>query len=223
MTAEQPETSAAPPTTKNRGCLFWALVTVVVLAVVVGGGGYLAYRYAIHRIVTVYTETTQFDLGEPALSPTEAGALDGRLAAFAHAVRNKTPVEPLVLSNEELTALVARSPDFRRLGGRARFSTGDGEIRAELSLPLERMGYPDRWFNGSAAFAVTLENGVLTVTLQSVSVKGEPVPEWIVGKLRDRNLAKDLYEKPEAAGFVARLESIEVGNGRITLVPRLRR
>src|SRR5437762_276199 len=117
MTAEQPEPSAAPPTTKNRGCLFRALVTVVVLAVVIG----------------------------------------------------------------------------------------DGEIRADLSLPLERMGYPERWFNGSAAFAVTLENGVLTVTLRSVSVKGEPVPEWIVGKLGDRNLAKDLYDKPETAGFVARL------------------
>ena len=223
MTAEQPEPSAAPPTTKNRGCLFRALVTVVVLAVVIGGGGYLAYRYAIHRIVNTYTETTPLDLGVPALSATEVGALDGRLAGFAHAVRNKTPVEPLVLNNEELTALVARSPDLRQLGGRARFSIGEGEIRADLSLPLERMGYPERWFNGSAAFAVTLENGVLTVTLRSVSVKGEPVPEWIVGKLGDRNLAKDLYDKPETAGFVARLESIEVGNGRITLVPRLRR
>jgi hypothetical protein len=223
MTAEQPQISPATPAAKTRGCLFRALVTAVVLALVVGGGGYLAYRYAIHRIVTAYTETTPLDLGEPVLSPADFGALDGRLASFAHAVRNKTPVEPLVLTGEELTALVARSPELSRLGGRARFAIGDGVIRAELSIPLERMGYPDRWFNGSAAFAVTLENGVLIITLRSASVKGEPVPGWIVRKLADRNLAKDLYEKPLAASFIARLESIDVGEGRITVVPRLRR
>jgi hypothetical protein len=223
MTAEQPEISPATPARKTRGCLFWALVAAVVLAVAVGGGGYLAYRYAIHRIVTAYTETTPLDLGEPVLSPADFGALDGRLAGFAHAVRNKTPVEPLVLTGEELTALVARSPELNQLGGRARFAIGDGEIRAELSVPLERMGYPDRWFNGSAALAVTLENGVLVITLRSAAVKGEPVAGWIVRRLQARNLAKDLYEKPLAASFIARLESIEVGNGRITVVPRLRR
>jgi hypothetical protein len=218
----EPPSPAAPARTK-RGCLFRAFVTVVVLAVVVGGGGYLAYRYAVHRIVIAYTEMTPLDFGPPGLSPAEFGALDGRLAGFAHAVRNKTPVEPLVLTGEELSALVARIPEFSNLGGRARFSIGDGEIRADLSLPLERMGYPDRWFNGSAAFAVTLENGVLIITLRSASVKGEPVPGWIVRRLQDRNLAKDLYDKPLTASFIARLESIEVGNGRITVVPRLRR
>jgi hypothetical protein len=223
MTAEQPKIPPATPAKKTRGCLFWALVTVVVLAVVVGGGGYLGYRYAIHRVVTSYTETAPLDLGAPVLSPADFGALDGRLANFAHAVRNKTPVEPLVLTGEELTALVARSPELSRFGGRARFSVGDAEVRADLSVPLARMGYPDRWFNGSAAFAITLENGVLIVTLRSASVKGEPVPGWIVRRLEDRNLAKDLYEKPLAASFIARLESIEVGNGRITVVPRLRR
>jgi len=43
-----------------------------------------------------------------------------------------------------------------------------------------------------------------------------------VDKLRQRNLAKDLYERPEVASLLARLESIEVRNGRITIVPRLR-
>ena len=89
-------------------------------------------------------------------------------------------------------------------------------------MPLERLGYPGRWFNGSAAFLVALENGVLIVTLRSASVKGEPIPGWIVGRLADRNLAKDLYQRPEIAGLIARLESIDLSNGRITLVPRLR-
>ena len=221
MTAEQPQIAPATPTGKNRGCLFWALATLGVLVVAVGGEGYLAYRYAAQR-VTDYTAPAPLDLAEPALSAAELGGLDGRVAAFAHALRNKNPVEPLVLSGDDLTVLVARIPEFRRLGGRARFSIGDGEVRSDLSLPLERMGYPDRWFNGSAAFAVTLENGVLIVTLRSASVKGEPVPGWILRPMQGQNLAKKLYENPQAAGLVLRLESIEVANGRITLVPRVR-
>jgi hypothetical protein len=213
--------SAASPG-KKRGCLFWAVVTGFVLAVVAGAASYGAYRYAKHRIVAVYTAPAPIDFTQAPLSPAELGDLDGRLAAFVHALRNKNPVEPLVITGEELTALVARIPDFQKLGGRARFSIADGEVQSDLSVPLERMGFPGRWFNGSAAFGVTLENGVLIVRLRSASVKDEPIPGWIVRSLGGRNLAKDLYERPEIAGLIARLESIDLSNGRITLVPRLR-
>jgi hypothetical protein len=221
MADEQPQIASATPAGKNRGCLFWILATLLVLVVAVGGGGYLAYRYTTQRIAD-YTAPAPLDLAEPTLSPAELGELDGRVAAFAHALRNKNPVEPLVLDGDDLTALVARIPEFRRLGGRARFSIGDGEIRSDLSIPLERMGYAGRWFNGSAAFAVTLENGVLVATLRSASVKGEPVPGWMLRPVQNQNLAKELYENPQAAGLISRLESIEVANGRITLVPRVR-
>jgi hypothetical protein len=219
-----PEQSQIPPAAiaKKRGCLFWTLATLALLVVAAAAGGYLAYRYATQRIAD-YTAAAPLEIAAPSLSPAELGALDGRVAAFAHALRNKNPVEPLVLGGDDLTALVARIPEFRQLGGRARFSIGDGEIRSDLSLPLERMGYPGRWFNGSAAFAVTLENGVLVVKLRSASVEGKPVPGWVLLPVGDQNLAKDLYEKnPQAAGLLSRLESIEVGGGRITLVPRVR-
>ena len=209
----------APSAKKKRGCLFWAVVAIVV----VGCGGYLAFRYAMHRIVAAYTEATPLDLGGPAVAPAELGGLHGRIAAFAHGLRNKTPIAPLVLTGEELTALVVGSPAFQKLGGQARFSIGEDEIHGDLSVPLERMGYPDRWFNGSAIFKATLENGVLAVTLDSASVKGQPLPGWIVDQLRRQNLAKDLYEQPQNAALIARLESIEVGNGRIMILPRLRR
>jgi hypothetical protein len=221
MGASARVTEAASPR-KKRGCLFWAVVTAFVLAVAVGAGSYVAYRYAKHRIVAVYTAPAPIDFTQAPLSPAELGDLDGRLAAFVHALRNKNPVEPLVITGEELTALVARIPDFQKLGGRARFSIADGEVQSDLSVPLEHVGFPGRWFNGSAAFGVTLENGVLVVTLRSASVKGEAIPRWIVGRLADRNLAKDLYERPEIAGLIARLESIDLSNGRIALVPRLR-
>jgi hypothetical protein len=227
MAAEPPRTPAPPdaagaPAAKQRGCLFRALVGLAILVALVVVGGYLGYRYAVHRVVAVYTEPAPLDLGEPGVSPAELGELHGRLASFAQALRNKRPTAPLVLTAQELTALVAGSPDFQRLGGRARFSIGGGEIEADLSLPLDRFGHPGRWFNGSASFAVTLENGVLIATLRSASVRGQAVPGWIVEQLGQRNLAKNLYENPQTAAVIARLESIEVGEGRVTIVPRSR-
>ena len=207
-------------TGKKRGCLFWAVVTALVLVVVAGAGGYVAYRYGRHRIVAEYTASAPLDFAQaPLLSPAQLGDLDGRLAAFVCASQ-QNPVEPLALTGDE-PRLSSRSP-VSEAGGRARLSIANGEVQSDLSVPLERLGYPGRWFNGSAAFLVTLENGVLIVTLRSASVKGEPIPGWIVGRLADRNLAKDLYQRPEIAGLIARLESIDLSNGRITLVPRLR-
>jgi hypothetical protein len=82
------------------------------------------------------------------------------------------------------------------------------------------VGYPDRWFNGSATFRVWLENGVLVISLRSVSGHGRAVPQWIVDYLSKRNLAKDLYENPEVAGYLSRLESIQATDGRLTIVAR---
>ena len=221
MTPDPPQAPASTPP-KKRGCLFRALVGLAVLGVVLVVGGYLGYRYALQRILAGYTDTTPLDLGISPPSPSELGKLDSQLAAFLHALRNKRPIEPLVLTGDDLTALVSRESEFQRSGGRARFSITGGEIRGDLSIPLEKLGYPDRWFNGSAAFLATLENGVLIVTVQSAAIRGEPVPAWILERVRNQNLAKELYEDPTNAALISRLESIEVGEDRITVLPRIR-
>jgi hypothetical protein len=216
MSTVEPQT--VEPQKKKRGCLFWIVVGFVVLVV----GGYGAYRYGKHRFITAYTDTAPLELGAPDITPQQLGELHGKLAAFGHALRNKTPVDPLVLSSAELTALVSGSPDFERLGGRAKLEVKDGEIGGDLSVPLERLGYPDRWFNGSALFAVTLDNGVLIVTVRSASVRGQPVPDWMIERLGQQNLAKNLYERPDVAALIGRLESIELKDGKVTIVPRIR-
>jgi hypothetical protein len=185
-------------------------------------GGYVGYHYVAHRVVETYTEAAPLDLAVPASTPDQLGALDGRIASFAQAVHNKRSTAPLELTSEELTALVARIPDLQRVGGQARFTVAEGEVRSDLSLPLDRLGYANRWFNGSATFGVTLENGVLVVTLKSASVRGQAVPQWIVERLGERNLAKDLYEKPDVAAFISRLESIRAADGRLVIVARSR-
>jgi len=40
--------------------------------------------------------------------------------------------------------------------------------------------------------------------------------------MSERNLAKDLYDKPEAAAFISRLESIQAKEGKLVIVARER-
>jgi len=185
-------------------------------------GGIAAYHYGKRWIVMSYSDTAPLEVGATEVDASALGELHGKIANFGHALRNKTPVEPLVLSGEELNELVASSEEFRKLGGRARFTVGEGQIQGELSIPLERFGYPDRWFNGSAIFKITLENGVLVATIDSATVKGNPVPEPFLVELRKKNLASELYQSPQNAALIARLESVEIHDGRITIVPRIK-
>jgi hypothetical protein len=222
LSSESPETSPPGGGRRKRGCLFWTLVTGASLVALLVVAGYFGYHSVLHRVVDTYTEPAALELAEPALAPEDLGRLDGRIAAFAHAVRNKRPTAPLELTSEELTALLARSPDFRRMGGRARLRVVEDEVQADLSVPLDRMGYPNRWFNGTAAFRVSLENGVLVITLQSASVRDRTIPQWVIAGVSERNLAKDLYDKPEVAGFLSRLESIQATPGKLVIVARQR-
>jgi hypothetical protein len=222
LTSESPETSPPSGRGRKRGCLFWTLVVGASLAVLVVVVGYFGYHYVFQGMADAYTDSAPLELAEPAMAPDDLGRLDGRIAAFAQAVRNKRPTAPLELTSEELTALLARSPDFRRMGGRARLRVTEGEVRADLSVPLDRMGYPNRWFNGTTTLRVALENGVLVITLQSASVRDRAVPQWVINRMSERNLAKDLYDKPEAAAFISRLESIQAKEGKLVIVARER-
>ncbi len=89
-----------------------------------------------------------------------------------------TPVRELVLTAEEINALIAEEEAFRN---RVFISIAEGEITGEISVPTDKFlpGSKGRFLNASATFEVTLEDGVLIVTLSKAEVKGEQVPEAI--------------------------------------------
>jgi hypothetical protein len=62
---------------------------------------------------------------------------------------------------------------------------------------------------------VTLEDGVLIVTLSKAEVKGEQVPEAFMQEIRKENLAKDLYKDPKNARMIGRFDSISVEDDKI--------
>ncbi len=94
-------------------------------------------------------------------------------------------------------------------------------VRGQVSIPLgdlESEPFDGRYLNGSATFEVSMESGVLVVTLTSVEVKGEPLPEAVLEAFLDKNLAGDL--DAETAKLLRRLDKVEVKDGKIRITPR---
>src|SRR5947207_14171326 len=74
-----------------------------------------------------------------------------------------------------------------------------------------------RFLNGSASLKISLQNGALFVTMQSLQVKGQSPPENIMAQLRARNLAQNVYNDPKNAETISKLESVDVTDGKITI------
>ncbi|MBM3879602.1 MAG: hypothetical protein FJ387_07750 [Verrucomicrobia bacterium] len=208
---------------KGRGCFFYGCLAVVVLVLVGLLTTYFGFRYAVGKFADAYTETAPVALPKVELSAAEALELQQRVKAFKTAVDNGTAAEPLVLNERELNGLIATSPDLAEIKDRVYLSLEGDQVTGQVSIPLDKFPLArlrGRYLNGSATFAASLENGVLIVTLQSLDVKGQAVPEAFLMQMRKENLAKDAYRNPEAAAWIRKLDRLAIQDGRVTIAPR---
>src|SRR5437867_4753859 len=185
----------APPTAtpasqpaKRRGCFFYGCITVLVLMVVVGIAGFFTVRYALNKVTAMveqYTETTPMTLPTVQMSATDYQQLDKRVTAFADAVTARKATPPLVLTGDEINALIANNPAWKGLKGKVYVTIEGDQIKGKVSIPMDDLAQvpllsrlKGRYLNGSAAFKVSRANGVLVVTLQSLEAKGQsPSPQ----------------------------------------------
>jgi hypothetical protein len=186
------------------------------LLLVVAVGVYMAYRFVIGK-VDEYTDTEPMELPTLLLTQTELEELNQRLSEFGEAVREGEATEPLVLQGEEINALVANEEEFR---DHVYLTIEDDEIKGQISLPLDQLGFKGRYLNGAAGFRVVLQNGDLAVNVTSVEVKGKPFPEEFMQQLRAQNMAEGATEDPEVQAVLEKIESITVEDGRLTITPK---
>ena len=94
----------------------------------------------------------------------------------------------------------------------------DGNIQANISIPADQVpGGAGRFFNADAAVEVSMEDGVLIVKVVDAKIKGEPLPEAFMKGLAGENLAKEIYDDPDAAKILNHFDSIEVIDDAIHL------
>jgi hypothetical protein len=207
-----------PP--KQRGCLFYGCLTLGIVGLVMIIAGVVALYFAKRTVsgwINEYTDTAPASVPQTEYSSAQLQALRERLTVFKEAMDKRGPPAELLLTADDLNALVAADKD---LTGKVFVQITDDKIRGNISLPLDNLGplkLKGRYLNGSGAFKVTLENGFLDVTLDSLEVKGKSLPKPLLKELKKQNLAKDATRDPDARATIEKLDSLQINDGKVIL------
>lgn len=206
----------------GRGCLFWGGIIAAVLLLCFLLTIYAGYRYVRH-LVNEYTDSKPIEVATLHLSDAEMRNLQARVKGFNDAVESNRPVGPLILTADEINALVNRSTKTNSEPmPRLYFSFNEDRVQAQVSIPLDGIGLQmlhGRYFNGSGDLSFSLNNGRVVLNVKSLSVKGKPVPEqWMQG-IRSQNLADAWTNNPDFGDAFSRLQAIRIHDGKLIIVP----
>ncbi len=219
VTDEFNQTPVVQPEAKSRGCLYGCLFAVLAVVALTVCGGVATYWWVSNQIAK-YTSDTPVALPKVEYTPEQLAELESRVETFQQAFKDgKTPEEDLVLTAEEINAMITAE---EKLSGKVFVKIENGQVSGDLSIPTDALpGGKGRYFNGSASFNVSMENGILIVTLADAEVNEERVPQQFIDAMAAENLAKDLYKDPKNAEMLRRFESVSIEDDRIIL--KLRR
>jgi hypothetical protein len=219
-------TPAAEPA-KRRGCFFYGCITVLVLTVLVGIAGFFTIRYVAHKVTALveqYTDTKPMMLESVQMSSSDYQQLDKRVTTFADAVNARKSTPALVLTGDDINALIANNRAWKALKDKVYVTIAGDQVKGKVSIPMDDLAQvpllsrlKGRYLNGSADFKVSLANGVLVVTIQSLEAKGQSLPPQFMAQLQSVNFAQNSAQDPKTQEMIGRIESIEVKDGKITI------
>jgi hypothetical protein len=211
-----------PP--RQRGCLFYGCIIAGILSllvlIAVGVGVLFVYRW-FERVLEEYTATAPRELPRVEMAAEQRQTLRERVEAFRAAIKEGRPTEPLVLSSEDLNALIDENPDLK---GKVYVAINQEKLKGQVSIPLNN--FPSfgltrgRYLNGEGEFKVSLQDGVLIVTLESLLVNGKTLPAELMNSFRNQNLARDAYKDERTAEEIRKFQSIEVKDGKVIITAR---
>jgi hypothetical protein len=212
-----------PESTKpRRGCLFYGSIAAIVclvamlLAVLLG-------LHMVRKVVNQYTDTKPATVPALALTAEQINQVQHRVDQFQDALGSGRPTAPLELNSDDLNAIIASRVDFQGLKDKVYLKVEGDKITAQVSLPMEQLGlriFKGRYLNGEITFSVSVVNGRLRISPSMVTVKGKPLPETYLEKLRGENFASGINDSPKASVALNRLEKVEVKDGKVILIPK---
>jgi hypothetical protein len=221
------ENSPAPA--KKRGCFFYGCVTCLVIIVVVGLVGFLAVRYGLNRLnatIAEYTDDHPMTLPKVEMSKAEMEALHHRLDAFNDAIKAHSNAPPLVLNAREVNALLENTPEMNGFTNSFYVDIESNQIKGSISLPMERfftiplVHTKGRFLNGTGTFNFAKSNDTVFVNVQSLEVKGQPLPQQYLSQLRTANLAENFNKNSTNRAVLADYDSIVVSNNSVIIEPK---
>jgi len=208
---------------RQRGCFFYgciiASILMVLVLIFIGLALFFTYRFAT-QMVEQYTAAAPRDLPKVEMPAEQRASLKKRVEEFRKAVEEGKAVEPLVLTSQDLNALIEEEPQLK---GKVYLKIEGDKLKGQVSIPLEKIGlamFRGRYLNGEADLKASLDNGILIVTLDALEVNGKSPPPEVMTKLREQNLAKDAYSNPKNAEMLRKVESMEIKDGKVIIKVR---
>ncbi|HTL59700.1 MAG TPA: hypothetical protein VL361_28780 [Candidatus Limnocylindrales bacterium] len=206
----------------RRGCLFYGCLTGIVclLAVLIAG---LLGIHEFKRMLNKYTDNQPVPLPEVSIPRAALDALLCRVEDFRDDLRAGRTPPALILSADEVNALIAHDPELKQLRGKLYVQLEGDRLKAQVSLPMEDVGLPrfrGRYLNGTTSLGIALHNGILYGYAQDFVVKGRAVPSAYLNVIRRQNLADRANENARASVALNLLQSIQVKNSQLIVTPK---
>jgi len=227
---------------KGCGCWVWGCAGLMVGSLLLMGAlSFVAFNF-LNGQVEKYTDTEPDQIPAVEMEEEELERLQARIDSFTQRVAPSDPdadpdAEPedgevpealdespadeaevpleLVLTANEINALIHSNEDLR---GMMHVVIEDGHIQGKVSIPMDELpGGKGRYFNADAEIEVSMEGGILIVQLVDATVKGESLPEALLGPMKEQNFAKDAYDDVQTAEILRQFDSIEVVDDAIHL------
>lgn len=214
---ERPPANDVEPR-RGRGCFFWGCLTLVIVFLTLLIGVVLAAYLTLRHYVKQYTADAPLNIAVVELSDEEMQALEARFEAFDASMKEGGQQLDLEVSAKELNALISQDPDLK---GLTFVRIGDGKIGGDVSIPMDELpAGRGRYLNAAVDFNVSMDRGVLVVTLADAEVNGVPLPPPILQGLSRKNLARDAYKGRGNAEVLRKFESLEIVGDKILLKAR---
>jgi hypothetical protein len=213
-----------PPEKKRHGCFFYGSIVLLVFVLVVAVAGFFIARYFIgvaNATIAKYTETEAMTFPKVEMPAEELRALQQRVAVFNSAMEAHSNTPALVLSSQDINALMASNTNFKDLKDTCYVEIEGDKVKGELSLPLGKyfrfpfVHFKGRYLNGTGTFRVAVSNEALSVYVDSLEVKGKPLPPEFMMQLKGKDMAVDFNKNPSNAATMSHYESLLVTNGTI--------
>jgi hypothetical protein len=205
---------------KRRGCLFYAFLmgSFLLLFVVVG-------VLAAMRSFFSVTDKAPVPVPEVKMSQAEIDKVQKRVDAFREAVRGHQAPPPLLLTADEINALIKNDPDLESLKGKLYVTGIEGnEIKTQFSVSMAELGaakFKDRYFNGYATLKPRIAKGRLRLDpVKVVTLRNRPFPERYLEIAKNLNFASSLNKNPRVYVALDWIEGVEVKDGKLVIIAK---
>lgn len=206
-----------------KGCLTLVVVGIAVAAII-GGGAWYYFGKFVDNLTAAQPVAIRVE--QPTDAQYESASLLLKRLSDAYKSGQETTVE---LTAADINALIARRPDFGKVRGKSFITIADGNVGAEVSVPLDQIPLSrlkGRYFNGKFVSFFEWSNGEITFKPKLIEANGKSMPDWALTQVASADSQSQINQElkkstnREVREQLERFKSIRIVNDRLVLVTK---